>query len=148
MVKSFEEELAGRAAVLAFCQISSSHSEDCIRAAGSIAQAGIEAGHQVDFQNLNEGRRLRIQPYGDNSRLLEELARYNTSTGEATAEKLASAITQISRRSAIHFVLTGLDSALESEINRLINAQKLVVLHVPPGTRVNLDCAVHHFPVS
>src|ERR1043165_9102092 len=37
MVKSFEEELAGRAALFVFCQSSSPHSEACIRAAGSIA---------------------------------------------------------------------------------------------------------------
>src|SRR6185295_7631928 len=39
MVKSFEEELAGRAALLVFCQKSSPHSEACIRAAGSMAHA-------------------------------------------------------------------------------------------------------------
>jgi uncharacterized protein (DUF58 family) len=54
MVKSFEEELAGRAALLVFCKKSSPHTEACIRAAGSIAHAGIEAGHQIDFQNLNQ----------------------------------------------------------------------------------------------
>jgi uncharacterized protein (DUF58 family) len=148
MVKSFEEELAGRAALLVFCQKASPYSEACIRAAGSIAHAGIEAGHQIEFQNLNDGRRVRVQPFGDTSRLLEELARYDPSAGVLNRERIAAAMAQIPKRSAIHFVLTGLDAAVEAEINKLLNAQKLVVLHLPPGMRMNLDCAVHHYPVS
>lgn len=148
MVKSFEEELAGRAAILVYCQQNNPHAEACIRAAGSIATAGIEAGHQIEFQNLNEARRVRVQPFGDSSRLLEELARYRASTGNLNADRLAAAIAHVPKRSAIHFVLTGLDAGLEAEINRLINAQKLVIVHVPPGTRVNVDCTVHHYPVS
>lgn len=148
MVKSFEEELAGRAAILVFCQRNNPHAESCIRAAGSIAHAGIEAGHQIEFQNLNASRRLRVQPFGDTSRLLEELARYNPSAGTLDPERIGAAIAQIPKRSAIHFVLTGLDAMIEAKVNKLLNTQKLVVLHVPPGTRVNLNCAVHHYPVS
>jgi uncharacterized protein (DUF58 family) len=148
MVKSFEEEMAGRAALLVFCQKASPHVEACIRAAGSIAHAGIEAGHQVDFQNLNEGRRVRVQPFGDVTRLLEELARYKVTDEMITARDVAAAVATLAKRSAIHFVLTGLDAVLEAEITKLIDAQKLVVLHVPPGTRVNLDCAVRHYPIQ
>jgi uncharacterized protein (DUF58 family) len=148
MVKAFEEELAGRAAVLVFCARSSPHIEACIRAAGSIAHAGIEAGHQIDFLNLNEGRRLRIQPFGEISRLLQELARYNPFSGTTTADTLATAVLEIPKRSAIHFVTTGLSPILEEEIERLIQARKHVVLHVPSGVRVNFDCAVRHYPVE
>jgi uncharacterized protein (DUF58 family) len=147
MVKSFEEELAGRAALFVFCRKASDYSEACIRAAGAIAHAGIEAGHQIDFQNLNEGRRVRVQPFGDTSRLLEELARYNVGDGEITADQIHTAIASVAKRSALHFVLTGLNPVLEFEIARLISAQKLVVLHLPPGARANLDCTVHHYPV-
>jgi uncharacterized protein (DUF58 family) len=147
MVKSFEEELAGRAALLVFCEKGNSHAEACVRAAGSIAHAGIEAGHQVDFQNLNEGRRVRIQPFGDISRLLVELARYDTRT-VADPKKLTAAIADVPKRSAIHFVLTGLTPLLEGQIQTLIAARKSVVLHLPPGTRANLDCVIHHYPVA
>jgi uncharacterized protein (DUF58 family) len=148
MVKSFEEELAGRAALLVFSQKSSPHAEACIRAAGSIAHAGVEAGHQIDFQNLNQDRRVRIQPFGDAARLLEELARYESSETGMTAVELHSAIANVAKRSAIHFILTNLDSVFESEIKKLIGAQKLVVVHVPAGARVSLDCVVHHYPVE
>lgn len=148
MVKAFEEELAGRAALLVFCQKSSPHSEACLRAAGSIAHAGIEAGHQIEFHNLNEGRRVRVQPFGDVTRLLEELARYKTTDASLTPVQITQALENVAKRSAIHFVLTGLDSVVESAIANLITAQKLVVLHLPPGTRVALDCVVHHYPVA
>jgi uncharacterized protein (DUF58 family) len=148
MVKSFEEELAGRAALFVFCQKSSPHIEACIRAAGSIAHAGIEAGHQIDFQNLNEKRRVRIQPFGDATRLLEELARFDINGATISPNDITEALATVAKRSALHFVLTGFDGVLESEIAKLIAAQKLVVLHVPPGVRVNLDCPVHHYPLK
>jgi uncharacterized protein (DUF58 family) len=148
MVKSFEEELAGRAALMVCCEKSSPFAEACIRAAGSIALAGIEAGHQIELMNLNEGRRVRVQPFGDTSRLLEELARFDPAAGEVTGEKISGAIGQTAKRSAIHFVATGVTAALEGEINRLLNAQKLVALHVPEGARGNVECAVHHYPTK
>jgi uncharacterized protein (DUF58 family) len=148
MVKSFEEELAGRAALLVFCDKSSPNSEACIRAAGSIAHAAIEAGHQVDFQNLNESRHVRVQPFGDMSRLLEELARYDPAAEVPPSDKLACAVSEIPKRSAIHFVITSLAPAIEAQIRTVIASRKLVILHTPPGVRVNLDCAVHHFPLE
>jgi uncharacterized protein (DUF58 family) len=148
MVKSFEEELAGRAALLVYCEQSSPHSEACIRAAGSIAHSAIEAGHQVDFQNLNESRHVRVQPFGDMSRLLEELARYNPGTDIPIAKAIETAVAQIPKRSAVHFVVTNLNPVIETRIRTLIAARKLVVLHTPAGTRANLDCAVRHFPLE
>ncbi|HEY6227781.1 MAG TPA: DUF58 domain-containing protein, partial [Verrucomicrobiae bacterium] len=113
MVKSFEEELAGRAALFVFCQSSSPYREACIRAAGSIAQAGIEAGHQIDFQNLNENRRVRIQPFGDATRLLEELARYHVNGASITSAQLTAALGAVAKRSALHFILTGLETVVD-----------------------------------
>jgi uncharacterized protein (DUF58 family) len=148
MVKSFEEELAGRAALLVFCDQASPYSEACIRAAGSIAFSGIEAGHQIDFQNLNEGRRVRVQPFGDTSRLLEELARYIVGIDKLTADKIDAALHTIAKRSAIHFVVTGMNPTLEAQIETLLEAQKLVVLHLPAGARAEIGCEVHHYPVE
>lgn len=184
MVKSFEEELAGRAALLVYCEKGGAHSEACIRAAGSIALAGIEAGHEIDFQNLNQGRRVRIKPFGETSRLLEELARYETpptnlSTAQMNAianempkpkiarfiplselnrrhsakvalseETIRNAIMQVPKRSAIHFVVTGINAVLEGEIHRLLNARKLVVVHLPAGVSADIGCAIHNYPVE
>lgn len=148
MVKSFEEELAGRAALLVYCQKGSAHAEACIRAAGSIAFAGIQAGHQIEFLNLNENRRVRIQPFGDSSRLLEELARYNPNAGDLGPQKFATAAGQLPRRSALHFVVTDVTPLLEKEINKLLDARKFVIVHVPVGARVNLDCTTLNYPVS
>jgi uncharacterized protein (DUF58 family) len=148
MVKSFEEELAGRAAIVVYCAKTSPHAEACIRAAGSIAHAGIEAGHQIDFVNLNESRRVRVQPFGDVSRLLEELARYDPLMAPISPGKVSAAISEIPKRSAIHFVATGLDPVVEPEIRKLLETRRLVVLHVPPATRVSFDCTVNHYPVE
>ena len=65
-----------------------------------------------------------------------------------TPQQINSTIAAVAKRSAIHFVLTGIDATFEAEIGKLIAAQKLVILHLPPGMRVNLDCAIRHYRVE
>lgn len=140
MVKTFEEELAGRAAILVHCDLNSPIAEACLRAAGSLALAGIDAGHQIEFHNLNEQRRIRIPPFGDRSRLLEELARYDTS-----AKNNDGVLDTIPIRSAIHVVATSWSSQLQNRLQPLLTSDHLLILHLPAGARAHTDRTVQHY---
>jgi hypothetical protein len=91
---------------------------------------------------------VRIQPFGDNGRLLEELARFDAKAGNVTAKNIAALRAELPQRSAIHFVATTLTPEIEGQVRELLAAQKLVVLHLPAGARVTMDCAVHHYPLD
>jgi len=146
MVKTFEEQLAGRAVLLVHCAKGSPHAEACLRAAGSMALAGIEAGHQIEFYNLNEGRRHRFPPFGDTTRLLEELARFDFN--EPSASEIKPFIEAIRSRVAIHFVLSDLSGVFESEIDRLIADGKRVFVHLPADQSGRLGWELRHFPTE
>lgn len=148
MIKTYEEELAGRAALLVYCDPSSPHCEACINHAGSLAAAGIEAGHQIDFQNLNEGKRVALAPFGDSSALLEALARYEVGPKSLDHKALAAVVQSIRPRIAIHFVVTSLNHAVETQILDLLSRDKLVVLHMPRGRAPAIDCPIRYFPES
>jgi uncharacterized protein (DUF58 family) len=145
MVKMYEEELAGRAALLIFCEKGSPHAEGCLRHAGSLAIAGLDAGHQIDWRNLNEGRRILLPPFGDTGSLLEELARYRTEAGNLESPALAEVLTGIRSRVAIHFVVTSLTPVIEKQIGELLGRGRTVILHLPRGRAPKIGCAVRHF---
>lgn len=140
MVKTFEEELAGRAAILVYCDPNSPIAEACLRTAGSLALAGIDAGHQIEFHNLNEQRLIRIPPFGDRTRLLEELARYDVS-----AKSSQDTLDNIPVRSAIHVVATSWSTQLQSRLKPLLAGDRLLILHLPAGIRAQTDGTVHHY---
>jgi hypothetical protein len=145
MIKTYEEELAGRAALLVHSDPSSPHAEACVAAAGSLAMAGIEAGHQMIWHNLNQGRRLLLPPFADTSNLLEELARFKTTEDQLNPKTLKTVIDSVRPRVAIHFVVTSLTPLIEKQINDLIARDKLVVLHLPRGREPKIDCTIQHY---
>ena len=128
MVKTYEEELAGRAALLVFCE--GPRAEECLRMAGSLAMAGLDEGHQIDWHNLNENRRVLLPPFSDAATLLEELARYKF-TRELSKETLEKALDEVRPRVAIHFVLTSATLAIEEAIKELEERGRFVVVHTP-----------------
>jgi uncharacterized protein (DUF58 family) len=145
MVKMYEEELAGRAALLVFCEKGSAHTEGCLRHAGSLAVAGLAAGHQIDWRNLNEERRILLPPFGDTGVLLEELARFNSGAGNLNGAALEELVHSIRARVAIHFVATSFTPLIEKQVNELISRERMVVVHLPRGRAPKVDCAVRHF---
>ena len=128
MVKTYEEELAGRAALLVFGE--GPRAEECLRLAGSLALAGLEEGHQIDWHNLNENRRILLPPFSDAATLLEELARYKF-TSELSPQTLEKALEQVRPRVAIHFVVTTRTPAIENAISDLTERGRLVIVHTP-----------------
>jgi uncharacterized protein (DUF58 family) len=145
MVKTYEEELAGRAALLVFCDKRDARAEDHLRMAGSLAMAGLEAGHQIDWNNLNEGRRVLLPPFSDASTLLEELARYKITKGDLKAEALQNALDMIRPRVAIHFVVTSMTPSIQEAVNELRSRERLVVVHLPDGELENVESVAQPF---
>ncbi len=143
MVKTFEEELAGRAAMLTYCAPGSPHFEACLRAAGSLARSGIEAGHQIEFHNLNEGGSVRIPPFGDETLLLEALARF--APGDHPTPIWPG---RLPMRGALHFVLTSLEAPFGDRIDSLLSGRQVVVLHLPEGSTARAPCPIHYYPVA
>jgi hypothetical protein len=105
----------------------------------------LEAGHQVDWRNLNEERRIMMPPFGDAGALLEELARYEIGAENLDAKKLEDVVQGIRSRVAIHFVVTSLTAAVEKQVNELTARGRLVVVHLPRGRSPAVNCPVRHF---
>jgi hypothetical protein len=105
----------------------------------------LEAGHQIDWRNLNESRRILFPPFGDSGALLEELARYEIGSGNLGGEAVAGVLQNIRSRVAIHFVVTNLTPAIEAQIEELVARERTVILHLPRGRAPKVNCSVRHF---
>ncbi len=147
MVKTFEEELAGRAALLVYCDAPGPAAEACLRCAGGLAVAGLEAGHQIEFVNLNEARRVRTPPFGETTRLLSELARFDPAAKQFSAPSLDAALGVIPNRSSIHVIATMLTPLLRERIETLRADGKLVSVHLPEKAPSPDGLEAARFPV-
>lgn len=90
MVKTFEEELGGRVSIIVDGRITgipkkrNATQEEaagrlldaCLRAAGSLASAALQAGDHLEFVESISAEPLRLAPFSDEGELLERLARY------------------------------------------------------------------------
>jgi uncharacterized protein (DUF58 family) len=108
MVKTYDEELAGRLAVL----IDGGHTGDrraadaCVRAAGSLLFAALDAGHHAEWLALGAGGATLVPPFSDGHEVLEALARLPVTPGGLTPGHLQEAYERVSARSAIVLVVT------------------------------------------
>lgn len=126
MVKTFDEELGGRATIVLACE-ADAHAEERLRFAGALALAGLEAGHQISWRDLGSGKRLDLQPFGEESLLLEELARFRF------VEKLQAIDSElVPKRSAIHIIATRESPTVQQIVSDLRAAGREVWLHLPP----------------
>lgn len=122
MVKTFDEELGGRATIVAAIE-AGANAEERLRFAGALALAAIEAGHQATWFDPATGKKLDLQAFADESALLEELARFRF------AERIPSIdLAALPRRSAVHLVATQECAAL-ADVRR---AGREVWTHLPP----------------
>lgn len=125
MVKTFDEELGGRATIVAAIE-AGANAEERLRFAGALALAGVEAGHQVTWLDAASGRKLELQAFADESALLEELARFRF------AERIdAIDLNALPKRSAIHLVALEEKEAVARAAAELRRGGREVWLHVP-----------------
>lgn len=103
MVRVYDEELSGRVAVVIDAGgFEKAVVDDCVRAAGSLIFAGLDAGHQVEICDLATGG-VRIFPaFADGTEILQWLARYEPV--DLSNEEIAAVARKTSRRAAIALV--------------------------------------------
>lgn len=77
MVKTFDEELSGRVAIVLDCGSSGDAKvfDDAVRAAGSLVFAALDAGHHVEWLDLASMEPDVLPPFADGHEILDRLAR-------------------------------------------------------------------------
>jgi uncharacterized protein (DUF58 family) len=141
MVKTYDEELTGRLAVITDTGHTADDQtlDDCLRATGSLILAALAAGHQVDWISLTQLPPQQIPPFADGQEVLEALARIQLAPGCLNAERLAWAWERLPRKGVIHLVLTDFNVAVAELVERLQQAGRSVCVYVPTGRRAELE---------
>mgnify|MGYP002629829609 CR=1 FL=1 len=140
MVKTYDEELSGRVAIIVDGGSSGSEAiaDDAVRAAGSLAFAALDAGHHVELADLATLEREVIPPFDDGHDLLDRLTRMPVTPGCLTADSLAEAVGKFSGRSAVHLVLTEWKPLVADLVDQLLASRRLVSIYLPTGVDVPL----------
>lgn len=133
MVKTFEEELSGRVALIldAGHRGNAARLDDCLRAAGSLMFAALDAGHHVEWIDLGTLVAHGVPPFGDGQEILDSLARLKAAPDCLTEERLRQAVAKVSPRGALSFVLTGCDAVSSRAIEQLARPGRPVALYLP-----------------
>jgi len=147
MVKTYEEELAGRAAFIVDSGQGGDQRvlDDCIRATGSLMFAALDAGHHVAWVDLARIEGRLIPPFEDGGELLDALARIELAPGCLTRERLLRAVSLVPRRSILHLVLTALDPAVVEAVEHVREQGRLLTLYLPVGLSVATPTGVPTF---
>jgi uncharacterized protein (DUF58 family) len=141
MVKTYDEELTGRLAVITDTGHTGDEQslDDCLRATGSLLLAALAAGHQVEWIPLTQLQPQQIPPFADGLEVLEALARIQLAPGCLNAERLAWAWERLPRKGAIHLLLTDFNAAAAELIGRLQQAGRIVCIYLPLACRAELE---------
>ena len=141
MVKTFDEELAGRVAVIISCDGARGEVvDDCVRAAGSVIMTALQGGHQVAVWNAGNENFQNIPPFSDGSEVLHDLARF-----EPKPVRWETVVDKIPRRSAVALVSARLRPPEEDFLRQLSLKHRRCTVYLPAGTDGNSerDCAFH-----
>jgi uncharacterized protein (DUF58 family) len=138
MVKTFEEELSGRVAIItdAVGGMDGPVLDDALRAAGSLMFAALDSGHHVEWVDLATLEPVLFPPFTDGQEILDLLARVEVLASDLTAERLSESVTKVSRKSALSFVLTQWKPEWETPFARLVAQGRNVSLYLPDALLV------------
>ena len=135
MVKTFDEELSGRVAIV----VDGGHAgpgkewDNCLRAAGSLMFSALDEGHHVEWADVASLEVKLVPPFDEGHDILETLARLEASPGCLTSEHIERALERVSPRSALAFVMATVNDAVLEATHRLTEHHRLVALYVPEG---------------
>ncbi|MEI7728212.1 MAG: DUF58 domain-containing protein [Verrucomicrobiota bacterium] len=135
MVKTFDEELSGRVAIV----LDGGHSgdgkvmDDCVRAAGSLMFAALDEGQHVEWVDLARMEPVLVPPFDDGHDLLDALARLEMKPGGATEARLLEAVEGVSRKSALCLLATASHVALWQVAEELARRGRRVSVYLPAG---------------
>jgi uncharacterized protein (DUF58 family) len=135
MVKVFDEELSGRVAVVLDCGSSGDAAafDDEVRAAGSLVFAALDAGHHVEWLDLASLEPDLIPPFADGHAILDHLARLPAEPASLAPERLRGALERLSRKCAVHLVLTQATASAQSAVAELRASGRSVTVYLPAG---------------
>ncbi|MDX1951360.1 MAG: DUF58 domain-containing protein [Verrucomicrobiota bacterium] len=127
MVKTYDEELSGRAAVLLLRTDGTEEEwEDAIRAAGSLAFAGLDQGHHIEFWAAGFSAPVLVPPFNDGGELLGLLARLPEKPESFDVNKLNELLGErISRKSALNLVIAGNSRGVEEFLEERATEQRV-----------------------
>ena len=133
MVKTFDEELSGRVAIVLDCGSSGEPKvfDDAVRAAGSLAFAALDAGHHVEWLDLASLEPDLIPPFADGHEILDHLARISAEPRSLAPERLRGALERLSVKSAVHLVLTQSNAAACDAVAGLRQRGRSVTVYLP-----------------
>jgi uncharacterized protein (DUF58 family) len=144
MVKTFDEELSGRVALIMDAGNSGDDKalDDCVRATGSLMFAALDSGDHIEWIGLDNLELRLIPPFTDGHELLDALARIEAAPGCLDSERLRRAIDSVSTRSAICLVLTEFNDAVSRTIARLRQQGRQTSIYLPEPCRASLNEAL------
>ncbi len=143
MVKTFDEELSGRVAVVLDCGSSGGPKvfDDAVRAAGSLVFAALDAGHHIEWLDLASLEPDLIPPFVDGHEILDRFARLSAEPQSLAPDRLRDALERLSVKSAIHLVLTKSTTAASDAVAELRQRGRSVSVYLPAGTQAREDFA-------
>jgi len=135
MVKTFEEELSGRLSFVLDCGHAGNRDvlDNCLRAAGSLMFAALNAGHHVEWIDLTRLQVQLLPPMAHGQELLEALARIEPDRHCLAEDRLSAALDPLSRKSAVHCLFTGYTPAVDTALTPLCQRGRAVCLYLPAG---------------
>ena len=141
MVKTFDEELSGRVAVVLDCGSSGDAKvfDDAVRAAGSLVFAALDAGHHVEWLDLASLEPDVIPPFADGHEILDRLSRLPSEPRSLSAERLRGALGRLSAKSAVHLVLTQATDATREAVAELRQRGRRVDVYLPEAVTAVSD---------
>ena len=129
MVRTYEEELSGRVAIILIPGEIERTLDEAVRLVGSLAFAALDEGHHVEFVDTTTLEADLIPPFDDGQALLDRLATLEAGPARIDAARLHTAIAQVSCKAALHFVFTEPRTDLAEELGTLESSGRRVFVH-------------------
>ena len=128
MVKTFEEELSGRLAVVLNCAGSDTALvDDCVRAAGSLLMTALDAGHMASLWDPTRQSFVSLPPFADGGELLYALARFEP----VPIRDWTMLAAQVPRKSAVALVTSTVGQGERIFLSELSRAGRRPVVYHP-----------------
>lgn len=131
MVKNFDEELSGRVGIVLDAGSGGDGEilDHAARLAGSLAYAALDQGHHVELIDLARLEPQVIPPFDDGQAMLDELAEIQVTPDCLTPDKLLAAVERLSRKAALHIILTDRSGPVIDAIEDLIARERKVTVY-------------------
>ena len=137
MVRTYEEELSGRLALILVVGSDARALDAAARETASLAFAALDEGHHVEFIDSAGLQLEMIPPFDDGQSLLDRLAGIETVRDPVTPDRLRGAVDKLSRKAALHFIFSGSPEQLHPLVDELEASGRKVFLH--PKTSGEVD---------